>query len=146
MAKGDQLAKCDALGVEALAERLIAGETQTGIAVSIGVSQATLINWIALDPERSARTREARIASAASYSDKAEQVLSEATDPFELSKARELASHYRWKASKTDPRQFGDKIEIDQRTTLTDLTEEQIDAKLARLFKQSGEAGADRTA
>lgn len=138
MAKGDKLAACDALGIDALCEKLIAGDSQTKIAKDIGVSIATLCNWIAGDPERSARAREARIAAARSFDEMAEQVLVDASDPFGLAKARELASHYRWKASKSNPREYGDKIEIDQRTTITDLTEEQLDAKLARLINAGG--------
>ena len=137
MAKGDQLKKCDDFGMDEVAERLMGGETQTSIAGVIGVSQATLINWIASDPERSARARESRIAAARTFDDMAEQVLLEAGDTFGLAKARELASHYRWKASKANPREYGDKIEIDQKTTITDLTDEQLDAKLAKLLNAS---------
>lgn len=135
MAKGDQLKKCDDFGIDEIAERLMGGETQTSIAAVIGVSQATLINWLAADPERSARAREARIAAARSFDDMAEQALKEATDGFTLSRAKELAHHYRWKASKANPREYGEKLEIDQKTTLTDLSEEQLDAKLARLLE-----------
>lgn len=130
---GEKLAACDAMGIDGLCEKLIAGESQTAIARGLGVSLATLINWIAATPERSARAREARITSASSYADKAEQILSEATDALSLAKARELASHYRWKASKASPREFGEKIEIEQNTTVRDLTDEAIDARLAAL-------------
>lgn len=138
MAKGDQLRKCDDFGIDQVAERLMGGETQTSVAAEIGVSQATLINWLATDPERSARAREARIAAARTFDDMAEQVLKDAADTFGLAKARELASHYRWKASKANPREYGEKIEIDQKTTLTDLTEDQLDAKLAKLLAAGG--------
>lgn len=132
----------DALGVDALCDRLCAGESQTSIAASLGVGIATLSRWIAADPERSARVREARIAAARTFDEMAEAELRAATDAFALAKARELASHYRWKASKSNPREYGDKLEIDQKTTLTDLTEEQINARLARLLiNASGEAG-----
>lgn len=131
----------DALGVDALCDRLCAGESQTAIAESLGVGIATLSRWIAADPERSARVREARIAAARTFDEMAESELRSATDPFGLAKARELASHYRWKASKSNPREYGEKIEIDQKTTLTDLTEDQINARLARLINASGEAG-----
>ena len=124
----------DALGVDALCDRLCAGESQTAIADSLKVGIATLSRWMAADPERSARVREARIAAARTFDEMAEAELRGATNPFGLAKARELASHYRWKASKLNPREYGDKLEIDQRTTITDLTEEQLDAKLARLL------------
>ena len=130
----------DALGIEAICDRLTAGESQTAIAKSAGVHVATLCRWLAADPQRSACAREARLAWAASFADLAVQKLEEAADPFALAKARELASHYRWKASKANPREFGDKIEIDQKTTVTDLTEEQLDAKLARLLAAGGQA------
>ena len=136
--KGAKLAACDAMGIDALCEKLIAGVSQTAIAAEIGVSLATLIAWVAADPERSARAREARVASAGNFADRAEEELRRASDPFTLARARELASHYRWKASKASPKDFGDKIEIEQRTTLTDLTEEQLDAKLARLLAAEG--------
>lgn len=128
------LSPLDALGIDEVCDRLVGGESQTAIAQSAGVHVATLCRWLASDPQRSARAREARLASAASFADLAAQRLEEAKDPFDLAKARELASHYRWKASKANPREFGEKIEIDQKTTITDLTEEQLDAKLARLL------------
>lgn len=133
--------KLDQLGVDALCDRICAGESQTAIARDLGIGVATLCRWIAADVERSARVREARISAARSFDDMAEYELRSAGDAFELAKARELASHYRWKASKADPRGYGEKIEIDQKTTLTDLTEEQINAKLAKLLESSAEAG-----
>jgi len=128
--------KLDQRGVEWLCNQIIDGQSQTSIAQSVGVSLATLSNWIAADIERSARVREARIASSRAYDEKAEQALMDARDPFELAKARELASHYRWKASKTNPKEYGERVEIDQKTSITDLTEEQLDAKLAALFNK----------
>lgn len=128
--------KLDQLGVEWLCNQIIDGQSQTSIAQSVGVSLATLSNWIAADIERSARVREARIASSRAYDEKAEQALMDARDPFELAKARELASHYRWKASKTNPKEYGERVEIDQKMSITDLTEEQLDAKLAALFNK----------
>jgi hypothetical protein len=125
----------DALGIDEVCDRIVGGESQTSIAISAGVHVATLCRWLAADPQRSARAREARLASASGSADKAEEVLAAAADPFQLAKARELASHYRWKASKANPREFGEKLEIDQKTTVTDLTEEQLDAKLALLLE-----------
>lgn len=131
---GEAQEKLDAYGIDALCDDLLTGVSQASIAKASGVSQSALVRWIAADPERSARVREARIAAARHFDECAEQVLKDASDSFGLAKARELASHYRWKASKSNPREYGDKIEIDQKTTVTDLTEEQLDAKLARLL------------
>jgi len=119
-------------------ERLIAGDSQSQIAAEVGVSIALLSTWLGSDPERSARAREARIAAARQFDEKAEFELRAASDPFTLAKARELAQHYRWKASKASPKEYGDKIEIDQKTTLVDLTDEQLDARIAQHLAAGG--------
>ena len=138
----DPTARLDAFGVDAMCEQICAGVSQTEIAKKLRVGIATLCRWIAADLERSARVREARISAARTFDEKAELVLKGAKNVFQLAKARELASHYRWKASKFSPRDFGDKLEIEQRTTITDLTDEQLDAKLAQLAGQGAKAGA----
>lgn len=43
-----------------------------------------------------------------------------------------------WTAEKLRPKKYGPKLEIDQRTTLTDLTEEQLDARIAQLRAATG--------
>ena len=43
----------------------------------------------------------------------AERQLRNAGDPFELAKADKLGYHLRWKASKANPREYGDKVEHD---------------------------------
>lgn len=52
--------------------------------------------------------------SSDSYASKAEEVLMGApADKYELQRARDLAHHYRWMASKRNPKKYGDKIDID---------------------------------
>jgi len=141
----DPAALLDAKGVGWVCDEICAGVSQTAIAKKLKVGVATLSRWIAADVERSARVREARIAAARTFDDQAEQVLKGARNAFQLAKARELASHYRWKASKFSPREFGERIEVDQRTTITDLTDEQINARIAKLTAEGaavGDAGA----
>lgn len=131
--KGSAAKTLDQLGVEWLCDRLVDGDTQTQICRKLKIGIASLGRWVVADADRSARVREARIAAARAYDDKAETVLRGARNVFGLAKAKELAHHYRWKASKADPKSYGEKIEIDQRTTLTDLTDEQLDARMAAI-------------
>ncbi|MBT2322536.1 hypothetical protein J7E62_09280 [Variovorax paradoxus] len=139
--KGDKAKTLDSLGVEWLCDKLTAGETQTEIVKGLGIGIATLGRWIASDADRSARVREARVSAARTYAEQAETVLKGARNPFALAKAKELAHHYRWKASKSDPGSFGEKLEIEQRTQFTDLTDEQLDAKLAAIEKAKKASG-----
>ena len=102
--------RIEAFGIEAICERLSNGVTMTAIAEEIGVTVGKLSQWIASDEEHSARAREARIHAARIWDEKALSVVEQALDPFELARAKELAHHYRWRASKTAPKEYGDKV------------------------------------
>lgn len=95
-----------------ICDRLADGCAYIKIAEELGISNSALSEWISSNPERSARARESRAAAASIWDEKAETVLSEAPDEFELKKARELAHHYRWRASKIAPRDYGDKADV----------------------------------
>lgn len=101
----------DSLGVEAVCEFIYDGESMTSIAKSHGVSIGSLIAWVASDTERSARVKLARVETARIWDEKAERGIEDAADDFELAKAKDLAHHYRWRASKIAPREYGDKIQ-----------------------------------
>ena len=99
-------------GIDQICEDLASCKTMTSIAEQIGVSKGSLIAWIAEDADRSARTKDARNLAAIFWEEQAELVVKDALDEFELKKARELAQHYRWRASKIAPREYGDKLEV----------------------------------
>ena len=103
--------KLDALGIDAICDAIRNGCTMTSIAGSVDVGFASLSTWICKDSEHSARVREARIESARLWDELATDRIANACDPFELSKAKELAHHYRWRASKIAPRDYGDKMQ-----------------------------------
>jgi hypothetical protein len=102
----------DPASIDALCAKIVSGETLTSIARNLGAGLSTLTDWIAANPERSARAREARVASAASYDDQALEAIRDAKDPFELSKAKEEAHHLRWRAAKANPKAYGDKLAL----------------------------------
>ena len=105
--------------IEQLCSRIVDGEMLTTIAHSLGTGVSKLSEWISSDPERSARAREARIAAAATYADQALQAIKNAADPFELAKAKEEAHHLRWRASKSDPGRFGEKLGVEHSGGMT---------------------------
>jgi len=108
--KFSAIKKLEALGIDAILQEVIAGNSFTNIAKAQNIGIASLLNWIEADPDRIARAREARAQAAKIWDEKAEYVLQIAGDPFELAKARELASHYRWRAKAVAPRDYGDKV------------------------------------
>ena len=97
-------------GEDAVIAALSDGKTMTATALGIGVSVGQLSVWLSQDLERSARAREARSYAARIWDEKAEDVIYQAMDPFELNRAKELAHHYRWRAAKIAPKDYGDKV------------------------------------
>lgn len=104
--------KLNAIGLESVCEGICDGNSLTAIAEQAGVSVASLLNWIEAEPERSARVREARRLMARIWDERAEQLIANASDEFELKKAKELAHHYRWRAKAIAPKEYGDKVEL----------------------------------
>lgn len=132
----EAITKLDAYGVEAVCADIGDGLSLTAIARTQGVSIGSLLTWCEADPERSARVREARTLMARYWDERAEAVIAEAADDFELKKAKELAHHYRWRGSKIAPKEYGDKMTLagDPENPLSKATDDQIDARLRELM------------
>ena len=98
--------------IDDIVEYLLEGYSFRQIAEKLKVKLTTLHDFTQRS-EHSARVREALEYSAQTFDDKAEEVLltAEGTKE-EIMRARELAQHYRWKASKRNPRRFGDKMDV----------------------------------
>lgn len=112
--KGKAVAPRDglkALGTDGLCDAILEGQSLTEIAAGAGASKASLLAWIEVDPDRSVRARDSRARTARVWDEKAEDEIRRAKDAFELAKAKELAHHYRWRASKIAPKDYGDKVE-----------------------------------
>lgn len=99
----------DILGTDWVCERIGDEVTLTAIAREASVATATLLNWINADLDRSARVKAARAQMAAVWDERATELIAAASSPLELAKARELAHHYRWRASKISPA-YNDKV------------------------------------
>lgn len=110
MAKSAQ-DRLEAFGVEQVCALILDGRSMTYAAKQAGVSIGRLVEWIAADPDRSARTREARTQSALVWDERAELQITQARNPFQLARAKELAHHLRWRASKIAPREYGDRMQ-----------------------------------
>lgn len=84
-------------------ERIAAGDTYTAIAADYGKTHGALSLWLAAETNRSARAREAASMAGRFWDEAAEAGIRAATDVLSLAKARELAQHLRWRASKLSP-------------------------------------------
>lgn len=112
----DAPAILDSVGVEFVCDELMNGKTFTTLAKQFNVSRSALLRWIDASEDRSARVRETRIKAAAVWDEMAEEEIRLAGDPFELTRARELAHHFRWRAAKIAPKDYGDKKDDEANT------------------------------
>lgn len=115
------------INIDKVCELILEGYTWQQIANTLGnIKEASLRYNINKDATYSARAREARTLAAAKYADMAEHVLLNAPkDPIEMQRARELAQHYRWKAGKCDPKDYGDRVQQD--VVVSEITSRIID-------------------
>lgn len=133
--------KINAIGIDAICVMIEQDMHYTQIAASIGVSQPLLSEWIAADPDRSARAKESRQKSANACDIKAETALMAIGDEAkagEIARQRELASHYRWRAKVRNPREYGDKLNLDADVTVKTMTDEQLDSRISALVDKIG--------
>jgi len=96
-----------------LIARIAVGERLADIAASHNVTRWAVIQHLYGNPHRSARARDAQAMACLLWDQLAEDVIRNApADPIEIQRARELAQHYRWRASRLAPALYGDRVEI----------------------------------
>jgi hypothetical protein len=93
--------------------RIEDGEALAAIAASVGRARSKLTEWLQADEARWERSARARVSAAGAWDEKAEQTIATAKTPLALAKARELAQHYRWRASKINPKQYGERQQVE---------------------------------
>jgi hypothetical protein len=122
--------RCIAFGAERVKDCILEGLPLTQIAQRIGVATSSLLRWISGDSVLAKEINDARITAARTWDERAEELVAYASDPFKLAKAKELAHHYRWRASCIAPREFNptkvgdpDALATDQNTFLKELAD-----------------------
>ena len=103
--------RLDVFGIEAVEECLGNGMMMAHIAKKAGVGPYALTLWLQADSKRLARAKVARQFASEMWDAMAEEVLN-TCDIREISRARELAQHYRWRSSKLFPRSYGDHLSL----------------------------------
>lgn len=125
------------LDIDEVCQELAAGQTMTAIARENGWAISRFLAWVEADADRSARVKAARQAAARMWDERATEVIEAARDPFELSKAKELAHHYRWRAKAIAPKEYGDKVAVDMDARVTSARQLSTDELMAIAMKGS---------
>lgn len=127
---GEAQHKIEQCGLNDICYAISAGYTISAIAAELGVSTYAMRVWMVEDPVRSVRAHEARRHAAWAYDEDAQQRIEEARDAHELAKAKEIANHFRWRASKINPKLYGDRI--DATVTINVGLADRLSAAMAR--------------
>ena len=143
--KGDVRDAIAAFGIDAICALIEEDVGESAIANKIGCSRQSLNAWINADPQHSARVRVSREQSAQDCDYKAEEVLlaiRSDSSPAEVTRARELASHYRWRAKVRNPRNYGDKQEVTAAVTVAEMTSEERQQRVNAIIARANAAAA----
>jgi hypothetical protein len=98
---------------------LVEGMSYREIVGKIGGDLHCLHNFLS-HPDNRAQYRTAMEFSARTFDDKAEEVVKNARGTKEeLMRARELAHHYRWRSSKRNVKEYGDKVQTEHSGEVT---------------------------
>lgn len=105
--------RLDEIGIDEIAGRIRAGESQREISTALSMSVDRLSCWLHATPERSARARAAMAASAESWIDRGHAYLLDApSDAVEIARARALEQHCARRAAIRNPHGYGDKLGV----------------------------------
>ncbi len=110
----DTMYKLDDIGIDAICDMVIEGVQLRRIATNVEVPLSTLMYWVAGDPARVLKMNEARTMTARLWDEFAEDILVQAKSVFGLAKGKELAHHYRWRATSIAPREYGSTVAQDR--------------------------------
>lgn len=105
-----------------------------------GVSASAFLRWVDADSElqeQYARTRARLLDTKAEELEEIGERAARAETAVEVAGLRLMSDNRKWLLSKLAPKKYGEKLEIEQRTTIADLTEEQIDARIAQRLNQA---------
>ena len=98
-------------------------------------SAETIRVWLIEDGEFSAQYARAREEQADFYADEIIDIADTAKD---ANLARLQIDARKWKASKLQPKKYGDKIDLNHSGAIEHLTDEQLESKLAILLGKAG--------
>lgn len=97
--------------------------------------RATVNRWLSEDPDFCNQYARAREQQADFYAD---EIIEIADSEKDAAKARNRIDARKWKASKLNAKKYGDKLDLNHSGSITTMSEDQVDARLAQLLGKAG--------
>lgn len=119
-----------------ICKRIAEGESLRAICKAKDLPSAETVRvWLSEDRAFSAQYARAREDQADFYADEIIEIADSTSDP---NKARVQIDARKWKASKLQPKKYGDKIDVNHSGSIQTMSEEQVDARLSELLGKAG--------
>lgn len=128
--KGENVSvqQLDDAGIEAICQRIEAGETQREIAASYSLDVAALNRWLHATPEKDQRTARAKVISAEAWLDRGLEAVAQAlpkSGQIDASAARAYAQECARRAAIRNPAyRDGHKVEVSGQVSIADALRE----------------------
>lgn len=124
---------------------LMTGESLRSICKRHGMpAMSTVTLWLAKHEEFSAQYARAREVQAEVLAEDIIMLADTAVeDGAAVAKARLQVDARKWYASKLAPKRYGERIQHEQKITITDLSDEELDRKLLELTNAQSQPGAE---
>lgn len=130
---------------ERICKLLMEGMSLRAICKEDGIPHiATVLAWLHRHPEFNEQYARAREVQAEVMAEDIIMYADTATEEAgSVAKARLQVDARKWYASKVATRRFGDKIQHEQKITITDLTDDEIDRRLKELTNGQPQSGTE---
>ncbi len=123
-----------------ICRRMVEGESLRTICKSSGMPTfVTVFNWLRAHPEFLEQYARAREAQADAHVEEMLEVARKAVHAKtheEVQGYRLLVDTLKWRASKMKPKSYGDKLTLDGEVSVRQMTDEQLNARLAYLLSE----------
>jgi hypothetical protein len=100
-------------------------------------SRSTVLRWMAAEQSFATRCAHARDMQADLMDDKILDVADASTADTAAADRVKIAA-YQWRASKLQPKKYGDKVDLNLSGTVSNLTDEQLESRVAILLGKAG--------
>lgn len=141
--------RLDAIGIEAICAYVAGGESLRSWAIINGFANVTVTDWIAADSKRAehyARAREDRADFVFESLDDVSGAAIVAKNAVQVAGLRLKSDNIKWKLARMNAKKYGDRLNLDAEVKVTDMTDEQVNAKLAEIAaKARGEQKGNGT-
>jgi hypothetical protein len=119
---------------EKFCTRLVNGESMRGICKDKDMpSHDTICRWLATIPDFAERYARAREDQAETLADEIVYIADNCTDP---NKAKLQVDARKWVASKLKPKRYGERIDVNQQTTVQAMPDDQLFQQLTVIINQ----------